>query len=174
MIITTEHKIFLGIGLATVLLLVGGIFIVNKQDERLKVPLMGEEVAIISRNHLPDGTKIDYNSNPPAAGDHYAQPQDAGIYAKAPADGHLVHSLEHGAVILWYQSNLPANEVEKLKSLFNTIPIEKKIMTTRDSLDVPFALSSWGRVLKLQAIDEKQIRAFFEVNHDRSPENAPI
>ncbi len=170
---TTEHKVFIGIGIATVLIMAGGIFLITKQNERLNVPLMGQEVKVESRDHVPEGTEITYNSNPPAAGSHYAKTAHAGIYDKAPADGNLVHSLEHGAVILWYKPDLPKEDVEKLKEIFNQAP-GKSIMTPRNDLDVPVAVSTWGRVLKLQTIDEGQIKAFFDTNYNRAPENAPI
>jgi len=170
---TTEHKVFIGIGVATVLIMGAGVFFLSKQDERLNKSLMGQEVKVESRNHVPEGTEITYNSNPPAAGSHYAKTAHGGMYDKAPADGNLVHSLEHGAVILWYRENLSKEDIEKLKKIFNDLP-GKSIMTPRKSLDVPVAVSSWGRVLKLQTIDEKQIKAFFETNHDRAPEQAPI
>lgn len=170
---TTEHKVFIGIGLATVLIMAGGIFLFTKQDERLSKPLLGQEIKVESRNHLPDGTQITYNSNPPAGGDHYAIPQHAGIYDKPPADGNLVHSLEHGAVILWYKADLSKSDVEKLKNIFNQIS-GKGIMVPRKNLDVPVAVTSWGRLLKLQTIDEKQIKAFFETNMNRGLEQAPI
>ncbi|MBI2613396.1 MAG: DUF3105 domain-containing protein [Candidatus Levybacteria bacterium] len=170
---TTENKIFIGIGLVTVLIMGVGIFFLSKQDERLNKPLMGQEVKVENSNHVPEGTSIEYESNPPAAGSHYAKTSHAGMYDKAPADGNLVHSLEHGAVILWYRENLPKEDIEKLKKIFSQTP-GRSIMTPRKSLDVPVAVSSWGRVLRLQAIDEKQIKAFFETNHDRAPEQAPI
>lgn len=47
-------------------------------------------------------------------------------------------------------------------------------MTPRKNLDFPVALTSWGRILKLQTIDEKTIKAFFERNINRGPEDAPI
>ncbi len=171
---TTEHKIFIGIGLATVLIMGGGIFFLSKQDERLSKPLVGQEIAITGRNHLPEGTPIQYSSNPPAGGPHYPHPQPAGIYTNPPPDGNLIHSLEHGAVILWYNPKLMSKEqIETLKNIYNQTS-GKTIMTPRDSMDVPVAVSSWGRVLKLKAIDEKQIKAFFETNIDRGLEQAPI
>ncbi len=170
---TTEHKVFIGIGLATLLIMVVGIFLLTKQNEQLNKPLLGQEVSITGRNHLPQGTPIQYNSNPPAGGDHYATTAHAGIYDVAPPDGNLVHSLEHGAVILWYKPDLQKEDIEKLRKIFNEMP-GKSIMIPRKSLDVPVAVSSWGRVLKLQKIDEKQIKAFFETNSGRAPESAPI
>ena len=173
--ISTEQKVFIGIGLATVFIMAGGILFLTKKDERLNSSLIGQEVRIDSRNHVPDGTEIQYNSNPPAGGPHYGTTAHAGIYDKdkAPADGYLVHSLEHGAAILWYKSDLPLNQIEKIKSVFNDAS-GKKIMVPRKNLDVPVALTSWGWILKLQTIDEAKIKEFIETNNDRAPEKAPI
>jgi len=173
--ISTEQKVFIGIGLVTLLIMTGGILLLTKQNERLNQSLMGHEIKIEGRNHLPDGTEIQYNSNPPAGGPHYATTAHAGIYDKdkAPADGYLVHSLEHGAAILWYQENLPQGQVEKLKKVFNESS-GKKIMVPRKNLDVPVALTSWGYLLKLSVIDEAKIKEFIETNNDRAPEKAPI
>ncbi len=138
-------------------------------------PLMGQDVSVLSREHVPVKTKTIYNSNPPAAGEHYSVPQDAGIYITPPADGRLVHSLEHGAIILWYNPNkLSKDQVIQVQTIFKNMPQQKKIMTPRMSLAVPVALSSWGKIVKMQTIDEKQIKAFFETNYDRAPEQAPI
>ncbi len=170
---TTEHKVFIGIGVATVLIMGGGIFFLSKQDERLNKPLLGQEVKVESRSHVPDETQIVYSSNPPATGEHYATTAHGGVYDVAPPDGNLVHSLEHGAVILWYKPDIPKDDIEKLKKIFNEA-LGKSIMVPRKNLDVPVAVSSWGKVLRLQTIDEKQIKEFFETNHDRAPEQAPI
>ncbi len=170
---TSEQKTFTGIGIATVVLLIGGYFLATRQDQQLDKSLIGKEIQV-QANHVPVGTEIDYNSNPPAGGEHYGDSTThAGIYNKAPEDGYLVHSLEHGAVILWYKSDLPKQNIEKLKQIFNSVS-GKKIMTLRKGLDVPIALSSWGRVLKLETIDEKQIKTFFETNMNKGPEQAPI
>lgn len=170
---STEKKVFIGIGLATVLIMAGGIFLVSKQDERLSKPLIGQEIQT-SAGHVPEGTSIQYNSNPPAGGQHYPVTAHAGFYDKAPAAGFLVHSLEHGAVILWYNpKQLSKYQIEQLKNIFNQTS-GKGIMAPRESIDIPVAVSSWGRVLKLKTIDEKQIKAFFETNNNRGPEKAPI
>lgn len=174
----TETKVFIGIGLATLLILVGGVWLMSsqgkKEQEKLSKPLMGEEITVTA-DHVPKGTEIQYNSNPPAGGQHYGDSTaHAGFYDKAPADGYLVHSLEHGAVILWYNpKQLSKDKVEQVKHIFNQTS-GKSIMAPRESMDVPVAVSSWGRVLKLQTIDEKQIKAFFDTNINRGPEQAPI
>lgn len=172
---STEKKVIIGIGLATLLILSGGILLLSSEDKRLNRSLMGQEVRIESRNHVPDGTEIQYNSNPPAGGPHYGTTAHAGIYDKdrTPSDGYLVHSLEHGAAILWYKSDLPQDQIEKIKNVFNSAS-GKKIMVPRKNLDVPVALTSWGWILKLQTIDEAKIKEFIETNNNRAPEKAPI
>ena len=176
---TTERKVFLFGGLATVVIIAGGIFFFSSQQKtetvKISKPFLGQEVKVLSSKHIPDGTKVQYNSNPPTSGAHYAQPQDAGIYDKAPDDGHLVHSLEHGAIILWYNpQSLSQKQITQLKTVFKSIGLQKMIMTPRTSMDNPIALTSWGRILQLKTIDEKKMKAFFDTNYDRAPEQAPI
>jgi hypothetical protein len=43
-----------------------------------------------------------YPSVPPASGPHEQTPLDAGVYPDPPPIGNAIHSLEHGAVIVWY------------------------------------------------------------------------
>lgn len=172
-ILSAERKLLIGGGIICLILLLGSYWFVSRQDAKSNRSLMGVNVPVTGRNHLPVGTKIDYNSNPPAAGPHYDEPAHAGLYDKAPADGHLVHSLEHGAVILWYKPELPKADIATLKSIFDQTR-GKTIMAPRQNMDTPVALTSWGRVLKLKTIDEKAIKDFFDINIDRGPEQAPI
>lgn len=169
----TERKLLIGGGVLCLLILLGSYWFLTKQDTKSTKSLKGVEVAVKGSNHLPVGTKIEYNSNPPAAGPHYDETTHAGFYDKPLADGHIVHSLEHGAVVLWYKSDLSKDEITKLKSIFDQTR-GKTIMMPRKNMDVPVALTSWGRILKLKTIDEKAIKEFFESNIERAPEQAPI
>ncbi|MBI2596100.1 DUF3105 domain-containing protein [Candidatus Daviesbacteria bacterium] len=174
----TGKKVIGGIVLASIIILVGSVWLLTvqgaKEQAKLSKPLMGDEIADLGRNHVPDGTQLQYNSNPPTSGPHYARSQPGGIYDQPVPDGNLIHGMEHGAVILWYKLDIPATESAQLKSIFNSVPVSKKIMIPRDNLNVPVALTSWGRLLKLQTIDEGQIKAFMETNEDRGPEKAPL
>lgn len=173
----TETKVIGGIALATLIILVSGIWLLTAQGSneqaKLSKPLMGDEIPDLGRGHVADSTQLQFNSNPPTSGQHYAKWTTRGIYDKPQPDGNLVHSLEHGAVILSYKSDLSKEDVEKLKSVFSSASVSKKIMVPRDNLDLPVALTSWGRLLKLQTIDatsEAKIKEFMETNEDRGPE----
>ena len=175
---TTETKVIIGVVIITIITLGGGIWLLSiqgaKEQAKLSKPFIGEAIASQGANHVPESTKEEYNTNPPTSGPHYVNSQPAGIYDKPVPDGNLIHSMEHGAVILWYKSDISASDSAKLKSVFTNVPVCKKIMVPRDSLDVPLALTSWGRLLKLQTIDENQIKTFMETNENRGPEKAPL
>lgn len=172
--LSTEQKVFICIGIATIVIMAGGIALVSNTGPSAK-PLLGQAVQV-SQGHVPTGTPLQYSTNPPAGGQHYDTTAHAGFYdtGNLPADGNLVHSLEHGAVILWYNpKKLSQGQINKLKDIFNQTS-GKGIMAPRNSMDVPVGLSSWGQVLKLTKIDEKQVKAFFVTNGGRGPESAPI
>jgi hypothetical protein len=65
-------------------------------------PLPGISELQDGRNHIPEGSKTNYKFNPPTAGDHYPSWITKGFYDEPRPDGNLVHSLEHGYIVLWY------------------------------------------------------------------------
>ena len=69
--------------------------------------------------------RVDYATVPPSGGDHFVQaaPPNRQFYER---DGEaiperLVHNLEHGYVVAWYDKRLPDDEVEVLESLAGSI-----------------------------------------------------
>ena len=59
-----------------------------------------------ANEHRPDGEIIEYASAPPTSGPHYAVPASLNRKFYTPSDTpqveQLVHNLEHGYTILWY------------------------------------------------------------------------
>lgn len=146
-------------------------------------PRAGEEVPIMTSTHIEvDSDPGTYNSDPPTSGPHYPEELDAGFYEtnnyQYPA-GYLGHNLEHGYVIFWYNcASLSESACSDLKAQIKAVMDEVKnfkvIAYPWDSIDVPVAMTSWGRLLKMEAFDVEQARAFYEANLNRSPEpNAP-
>lgn len=176
---TTEQKV-IGIGvLLTLIIIVGGVWLSSKNatenSKRLSSPMMGEKIPDLGAAHVARGrSHPKYNSNPPTSGWHWGDGvAGAGIKNKIIPDELILHSMEHGAVVLWYKEDLPQNEIDKLKKIFRESS-GKKIMLPRKNLDVPVALTSWDYILKLKTIDEAKIKEFIETNNDRAPESAPI
>ena len=67
-------------------------------------------------DHKPDGTAIAYATSPPSSGSHYQTwaPFSRKFYTAddRPPLGNLVHNLEHGYTILWY-NDMIARDSEK-------------------------------------------------------------
>lgn len=176
---TTEHKVIGGIGVATLLILIGAIWMLTAQDAKQQAknskPFVGEKIADMGSQHVPrDQSHAEYNSNPPTSGPHWGDGvAGPGIKDQPVPDELLLHSMEHGGAILWYKDDLAQTDVDRLKNVFNDAS-GKKIMLARKNLDVPVALTVWNYQLKLAAIDEAKIKEFIETNNDRAPEKEAI
>lgn len=66
----------------------------------------GQSIPDLGRKHVPEGEIVEYNSNPPTSGPHDEQWEKAGIYDQPLKDEKLVHSLEHGYVIISYNCSV--------------------------------------------------------------------
>ena len=68
---------------------------------------VGEEVRFASQGnlHIPFGstTPVEYNSTPPSSGPHYENIIGWGTYTEPQRYEHVVHNLEDGGVIIYYQ-----------------------------------------------------------------------
>lgn len=173
-----DAKVIAGVGVVTLAILIGGVWIMSAQSAReqkkLEKPLLGKAYPIQPAEHIQAGeTHPSYNSNPPTSGWMYNETAGPGIKSAPVADENLMHSMEHGAVILYYKDTLSKADVEKITQAFNSAS-GKSIMTPRKNLDVPVALTSWGRLLKLKKIDRAKIKEFIETNYDRAPEKMAI
>jgi len=174
----TETKFIIGIVLLTLVIIVGGAFLSSQQsveeDIRLSNSLMGEKMPDQGAKHVARGeSHPEYNSNPPTSGWHWVGVAGPGIKDEIVPDELVLHSMEHGAVVVWYREGLDQSDIDRIKEAFNSAS-GKKIMLARKNLDVPVALTSWGYLLKLKTIDEMKIKDFIEINNDRAPEKAPI
>ena len=114
-----------------------------------------------------------YSVNPPSGGDHDPVSAPAGFYdmANVPADGNLVHSLEHGFVVVWYQ---PAGvSGATLEALREMVRRRRWVLAVpRPSLPAPLAATAWHRRLLcprdigVQGPIDSFVRAF----RDKGPE----
>ena len=144
-------------------------------------PAAGESIQIMAggSQHIPlDSDPGEYNSDPPTSGPHYPEEARAGFYDRNnytfPA-GYLVHNLEHGYVILWYNCDLLdetgcTDLKEQIQSVMDDLGGTKLIAYPWPSLDVPLVMSSWGRLQRFETFDSEQAKAFYRANLNRAPE----
>lgn len=129
---------------------------------------MGEAIPLLGNTHVPEGTPVEYNSNPPTSGDHWPEPAGWGVYDEPLPDEVLVHNIEHGGIWISY-TGLDKADVAGLAATAEQYP-EAVIVTPRPRNDSPIALASWGRLLKLDSVDDALIAKFIRANVNQSPE----
>jgi hypothetical protein len=112
-----------------------------------------------------DFTAADFETNPPAGGDHNPTPLAAGqFYTDPPKLGEAVHLLEHGGVIGW-TNGLSAEEQEQVEEAFNDAFVDGyyQLATVENpDLEVPFAVSAWGALQTCEEVDTSIVRPFIE------------
>lgn len=59
-----------------------------------------------------------YPSVPPASGPHNDVPLGAGVYDSPPPIDRVIHSLEHGAAVVWYSPDAEGEELEGLRAFY--------------------------------------------------------
>ncbi|HJP66262.1 MAG TPA: DUF3105 domain-containing protein, partial [Actinomycetota bacterium] len=60
-----------------------------------------------------------YPSVPPVSGPHNPVPWPAGVYAKPPPIDRAIHSLEHAAVIIWYDPSVASDpQLARIRQFF--------------------------------------------------------
>jgi hypothetical protein len=147
------------------------------------VSAIGDEVVVTSAEHVPTGSDSGpYPTNPPAGGKHYAETYTAGFYEEADLEGlpknyegYLVHNLEHGHVIFWYNcAASPDTDCDALKSSIRQVMDEfnnsEVVAFPWDSQAEPLVMTSWGRILRFEQVNLDKMREFVRINRNKSPE----
>jgi Protein of unknown function (DUF3105) len=128
--------------------------------------------------------KVDYDSNPPTNGRHYQVPAEDGLYSEAPADEQLVHTLEHGRVIVWAKPSLPEDARATLRALFDEDSYQM-VLVPRSNMEPAVAATAWnrdpdpggtGRTLACPRWDDEvvdAIRTFRDEHRSNGPEPVP-
>jgi hypothetical protein len=91
--------------------------------------------------NFPDTTRVDYETAPPSSGQHFAVTAGFARHFYTPEDTppveNLVHNLEHGASIVWYDETVDEESVQELEGIANRISVDtpKFIVAPWDSED---------------------------------------
>ena len=164
-----------GIAAAVVVVAAVAILLINQSqqpdvdvnavaDTTVTYPNQGQE-------HIVEGAPhVDYNSNPPTSGPHYATPIRAGVYQQEVPDELLVHNLEHGHIWLSYQNADDSATIDQLSAIQAQFP-QWVVVTYRPENDTPVAVAAWTRLLTLDQADPDEILAFIVRYRNRAPES---
>lgn len=138
--------------------------------------------------HVEAGTDVEYSTNPPTSGPHFGQSVPAGFYNVGDSitlvpfgESNIVHSLEHGYVVFWYNCNvLDAAGCTELKSQIQAVLDDvggfKVIVFPWIFIDEPLVMTSWGMIQPFQLFNSQLAADFVLANRSnpRAPEpNVP-
>jgi hypothetical protein len=160
-------------GLVLLVLVVGTAYLVVQQ--RRVAALDDRMVAgTCERDSRADGTRggghvpsPTYAVDPPAGGDHLEEWARAGVYtgSDVPSDGLLVHSLEHGYVVVWARDASDARLAELAEEHEGDV-----IVVARPASPVPVAATAWGQRLLCQEVEPAALDAFVTRFVGKGPE----
>lgn len=151
------------------------------KEPGITVPSLGNNhIQSIESPHPP------YNSKPPTSGPHVPFVARWGIYDRPIPNELQVHNLEDGGVLIQYDCKNCAEMVQKIETLAKEYfqksqagPQNSRyghlLVAPYPGLDTPIALTSWGKIDKLNTFDEARIRRFIEAyigidHHPSRPE----
>jgi hypothetical protein len=69
-----------------------------------------------------------YASQPPASGPHATGTLPAGVYSSPPPMDTLIHSLEHGAAIVWYSPDASGPELAEIQEFFRDADVGSRVI----------------------------------------------
>ncbi len=69
-----------------------------------------------------------YPSQPPTSGPHAEAPLDAGVYSSPPPMDQAIHSLEHGAAIVWYAPGASDAELSKIRDFYRSSDVGSRVI----------------------------------------------
>ena len=147
-------------GGAVGLLIVGiiGFMVVSQvrnQQARQEPPGV-ETFANLSQDHVD--APVQYEQTPPVGGPHFGIWQNCGYYPAPIRSENALHSLEHGAVWITYQPDLPAEQVEMLRSLADDQTYV--LVSPFPDQPAPVVASAWGKQLRLESTDDPRLDQF--------------
>ncbi|MFB6222062.1 MAG: DUF3105 domain-containing protein [Haloarcula sp.] len=127
-------------------------------------------------NHVERGTAIDYQRVPPLSGAHYSSTVSPGFYEATPLLGDLVHTLEHGAVIIYYDPDAISPEARRSLREFSSVHTGtwQSVVAVPNPNDDPratYIVTAWRHELTMDSYDAETVHAFLSEYLGRGPEN---
>ncbi|NKB48628.1 MAG: DUF3105 domain-containing protein [Alphaproteobacteria bacterium] len=122
-------------------------------------------------DHLPIGQRITYRSQFPTSGDHDSRPLRAGFYTEPQWPERLVHSQEHGHIVIYYDELDPVDQavIEEWTGLFTGV-WDGVLAVPMPGIGQRVVLATWNRLLRLRRFDPAAAAAFIDAYRGRGPE----
>lgn len=129
------------------------------------------------RDHLAPGTEQAYKTDPPTSGPHWgtvAKIQFYNVTDQLPPDEQLVHNLEHGNIIIYYDPQKVSADVLKIIQGYIDRwhgPWDGVLAIPRQDDEYPIIMTAWTHMLKMKEFNQQDAEAFIDAFRGRGPEN---
>ena len=127
------------------------------------------------RWHLHPGEEWTYRSYPPTSGPHDPVPTPPGFYRQPQPFVKLVHALEHGNIVIYYDHPSPtvmAHLEQWAKT--DTGRFNGVIVTPLRGIGTAVILTAWTKLLRLKPFDLRQAAAFLDAFRGKGPERGHL
>lgn len=153
---------FTGGGVLAVLL-VAGLFYLGYQGTAIANNIEGVTVFPDPGRGHQEGD-IAYTTDVPVGGIHSPQWQNCGIYNQPVRTENAIHSIEHGAVWIAYQPDLPADQVDILINLVRQEQAGQQqrwvLLAPKPELNDPIVATAWRVQLRLDDAADPRLLQF--------------
>jgi hypothetical protein len=133
-----------------------------------------QQFPVEGRGHTTE--QVTYKTNPPTSGDHDPQAALDGSYDTSPTKEALVHSLEHGRVVLQYAPDAPAKVKDAVRAVWEEDRRQALVTPNNTDMTYQVAATAWTRVLGCPKYNERvpdALRTFRDSFRGQGPENVP-
>jgi len=136
----------------------------------------------VSATHVPTCSELTLLDDPPSSGDHYPVWASYGVHEAPIPWGFLIHSMEHGGIVMAYRCEGACPEIT---GAFSTLVAEhgsdplcrleaspaRFVVVPDPTLEWPVALVAWEHTYVATCVDLPSMRAFVEAHYDHAPES---
>lgn len=149
-------------GLAVLVVAQVGVNVVRERNAP------GDRFASQGNVHVTLGTSTPaYNSNPPTSGWHTPDLAAWGSYVEPLPEQRVIHNMEDGGVVLWYQAGTPVENEAHVDALEAVVGgrYPRVVIAPRDDMPTTYALTAWQRLARFDEIDVEGMQTFLAAYH---------
>jgi len=148
-------RIWIPIGFLVVLLTAAALYRLNQPEIEGVV-----QVASAPANQHDQSLVYPYEGLPPTGGPHAPVWQNCGIYRDPIAITNAVHSMEHGAVWITYDTTLDPEQIATLENIAGGDPFI--LMSPFPDQQSPIVLTTWDRQIQLENAADSRVGQFID------------
>lgn len=167
-------NLWIGLAVFAVILVVVGVVMTLSRNTSTNDNIQTISRDTLTAQHVEETQRVTYSTNPPVGGDHWARSATWGSYpTNPPPDEQLVHNMEHGGVIIWFNPEIiKGADYDALFAIYQSLSKInfRTLLVARTGMEKPVAVTAWGALLALDTVDQPQIESFYKAYILQGPE----